>query len=56
LDRDEALKLLRGGEKGVAEWNRRSEFAQDSPALDETNLREANLRRACLTGSGAREE
>lgn len=50
MDRDEALKLLRGGEEGVAEWNRRRESGEETP-----NLREAVLREASLDGANLRE-
>jgi uncharacterized protein YjbI with pentapeptide repeats len=45
MDRDEALKLLKGGERGVAEWNRR----RDSLALPD--LSGADLSRADLSGA-----
>jgi hypothetical protein len=50
MDRDEALKLLRGGEEGVKEWNRRrrEEVIPIRPNLSEADLSRANLRRADL--------
>ncbi len=33
MDRDEALKLLRGGEDGVKEWNRRRKKGEAIPIL-----------------------
>ena len=48
MDREEALKLLRGGEKGVAEWNRRRKAEEPIPELRGACLRKANLRKANL--------
>jgi hypothetical protein len=44
MDRDEALKLVRGGKEGVAEWNERRARGEPIPDLREADLREANLR------------
>jgi uncharacterized protein YjbI with pentapeptide repeats len=48
MDRDEALRLLRGGREGVREWNRRREEGKAIPDLSKANLRGADLRRANL--------
>jgi hypothetical protein len=50
MDRDEALKLLRGGPDGVAEWNRRREVGEGIP-----ELRLAKLSGADLSGAYLRE-
>ena len=34
MDRDQALKLLRGGEDGLAELNRRRKEGEEIPAAD----------------------
>ncbi len=33
MDRDEALRLLRGGPEGIDEWNRRREADAEIPDL-----------------------
>ena len=33
MDRDEALKLLKGGSEGVAKWNRRRKVDENIPDL-----------------------
>jgi len=38
MDLDEALKLLRGGEDGVKEWNRRRDEGEEIPDLIEAYL------------------
>jgi uncharacterized protein YjbI with pentapeptide repeats len=48
MDRDEALKLLRGGEQGIAEWNRRRASGEKIPDLIGAGLRRANLSQADL--------
>jgi hypothetical protein len=48
MDRDEALKLLKGGEGGIAEWNRRREDGREIPDVSADDLRAFNLRRAYL--------
>jgi hypothetical protein len=50
MTRDEALKLLRGGPEGVADWNRRREFGGEIPNLASANLEGANLCSANLLG------
>ena len=49
MDRDEALKLLRGGPHGIKEWNRRQ--GEKIPDLSGADLSEANLRGADLSGA-----
>jgi hypothetical protein len=51
MDRDEALRLLKGGSEGVAEWNRRRKVGEEIPPLREADLRGANLIRADLRGA-----
>ncbi len=46
MDRDEALKLLRGGEEGVKEWNERRKAGKETPTLVGANLRAAHLETA----------
>ena len=55
FSRDEALKLLRGGPKGVAEWNRRREDGESIPDLSGAKLAEAKLRTVNLRGADLRE-
>jgi TIR domain/Pentapeptide repeats (8 copies) len=57
MDRDEALNLLHGGSKGIAEWNRRRHTRHKIPDLSfatllSANLRGANLRNVDLTNAG----
>jgi uncharacterized protein YjbI with pentapeptide repeats len=52
MDRDEALRLLRGGPDGVAEWNRLRSSEIDLVAID---LRGADLSGADLRGAVLRE-
>ena len=59
ISRDEALELLRSGEKGVTEWNRRRKEREDIPDLSKTNLEReyligANLSNAVLDGASLR--
>ena len=56
MDRDEALKLLKGGPEGIREWNRRREDGEAIPSLegaglDVADLTHANLSNANLAGS-----
>jgi len=61
LDRDEALKLLKGGEEGIREWNQRRVSGVEIPDLSsadlhgddlcDANLCDANLRDANLHGA-----
>ncbi len=46
MDRDEALKLLKGGDEGIREWNYRREADEAIPDLTGANLRGADLSRA----------
>jgi uncharacterized protein YjbI with pentapeptide repeats len=53
MDRDEALRLLRGGPEGIAEWNRKRLSGEEIPDLSDIDLRSArldgaSLDRACL--------
>jgi hypothetical protein len=48
MDRDEALKLLRGGPEGIAEWNRLRAAIGAIPSLSGADLRKADLRGADL--------
>jgi hypothetical protein len=48
MDRDEALRLLRGGPEGVKEWNRRRKVGEIIPDLFKANLLESHLIRADL--------
>jgi hypothetical protein len=48
MDSDEALRLLRTGKEGVAEWNRRREAGEGIPDLVDADLIEANLAMANL--------
>ena len=61
MDRDEALRLLGGGEQGIEEWNRRRVNEEPIPSLararlstplSNANLRGADLREANLEGTG----
>jgi hypothetical protein len=49
MDRDEALKLLKGGREGIDEWNRRSEAVEEIPDLTSADLIGAYLRNANLS-------
>jgi hypothetical protein len=46
MDRDEALRLLKGGRDGVKEWNRRREAGEPTPSLSSADLSGADLRGA----------
>lgn len=48
MDRDEALRLLRGGPEGIHEWNRRRAHGEEIPDLSNANLYEADLSNANL--------
>jgi uncharacterized protein YjbI with pentapeptide repeats len=54
MDRDEALRLLKGGSQGVEEWSRRRGAGEEIPALNGADLRGAVLQRADLRGVGLR--
>jgi hypothetical protein len=56
MDRDEALKLLKGGEEGIAEWNKRRENLEQILDLSDADLNGArldgaNLSKAYLDGA-----
>jgi hypothetical protein len=56
MDRDEAIRLLKGGPDGVREWNERRERGEEIPHLFGADLRgavlsEADLRKAHLNGA-----
>lgn len=44
MTRDEAIKLLKGGREGIAEWNRRREAGDEVPDLSGVDLSRAELR------------
>jgi uncharacterized protein YjbI with pentapeptide repeats len=48
MDRDEAIRLLRGGPDGVREWNERRGRGEEIPDLDGADLRMAHLIGAVL--------
>jgi Pentapeptide repeats (8 copies)/TIR domain len=48
VDRDEAIRLLKGGSDGIREWNRRRGQSEQIPHLNEAGLSEADLRVADL--------
>lgn len=43
MDKDEALKLLKGGPAGIQEWNKRRDDGEEIPDLWGVDLRGANL-------------
>jgi hypothetical protein len=43
MDRNEAIRLLRGGRDGVREWNERRERGEEIPDLGEADLFTAAL-------------
>jgi hypothetical protein len=49
MDRDEALRLLRGGPEGVEEWNQRRKAEEEIPDLSMALLRGVNLNGADLS-------
>jgi hypothetical protein len=49
MEPEDAIKLLKGGEEGIAEWNRRREYREWIPTLEQTNLSDADLSRADLS-------
>lgn len=48
MDRDEALKLLKGGPEGIREWNERRKAGEEIPSLEEADLSTAYLGKANL--------
>ena len=56
MNRDEALRLLKSGEEGIAEWNRRLQVWRPNPDLNNANLNGAYLRGLdLLIGANLRE-
>ena len=51
MDRDEAIKLLKGGKEGIAEWNRRRRLDEGMPDLSGANLGGADFSGAILGGT-----
>jgi hypothetical protein len=51
MDRDEAIRLLKGGRDGVWEWNERRRRGEEIPDLGEADLRGADLVEAHLGGA-----
>ncbi len=51
MDRDEALRLLRGGQEGVLEWNHRISHDEEAPNLHNAFLINADLRGVDLRGA-----
>src|SRR5271157_751771 len=51
MDRDEALKLLKGGEEGIREWNERRQAREVIPDLSKAILSYADLSKANLRGA-----
>lgn len=47
---DEALRLLRGGQDGIEQWNQRREKGENIPSLREVNLSGVDLSGANLSG------
>src|SRR3954467_14460998 len=43
MDREEALGLLKGGEQGIAEWNRRRKAGESIPDFSDADLSGAHL-------------
>lgn len=43
MTRDEALKLLRGRENGIVEWNRRPGLGGEIPSRSNANSSDADL-------------
>ena len=51
MDKDEAMRLLKGGEEGVKEWDKRRKTGEEIPALESANLCGADLSGATLSGA-----
>lgn len=56
MDREEAIRLLKGGQKGIAEWNRRRRAGEHIPSLERAllarrDLSQADLSQADLSGA-----
>ena len=56
MDRNEALKLLKGGREGIVEWNRQRKSEAEIPCLNKAKLSGAdlsgNIRGANFNGPG----
>ena len=50
MDRDEAVKLLRGGKAGIAEWKRRRDTHELIPDLEHTDFSNVDMCDAELSG------
>jgi hypothetical protein len=51
MDHDEAIKLLKGGQEGIGEWNQRRISGEVIPNLTKANLTKAKLSGADLSGA-----
>lgn len=51
MERDEALRLLKGGPDGITEWNRRRKDGEAIPDLTKATLANVNLTNVNLTGT-----
>lgn len=43
MDKDEAIRLLKGGPKGIKEWNERRDAGEEIPLLRDIDLSDANM-------------
>jgi uncharacterized protein YjbI with pentapeptide repeats len=50
MDRDEAIKLLKGGKAGIAEWKRRQDTHEVIPDLDHTDFSNVDICDVKLSG------
>ena len=50
MDRDEAERLLKGGEEGIREWNRRRIEGADPPSMRRADLTNTDLTEAAMHG------
>jgi hypothetical protein len=55
MDRDEAIKLLKGGEEAIDEWNRRRKVGEEIPDMSGAELSGVLLSTANLSGANLRE-
>ena len=51
MDCEEAVRLLKGGEEGIAEWNARREDGEEIPTLENANFFRTDLSGADLNGA-----
>jgi uncharacterized protein YjbI with pentapeptide repeats len=51
MDRNEAIRLLRSGDVGIAEWNQRRQKDEEIPDLSEADLYGSKLHSANLSGA-----